>query len=467
MGLTPQPAMMRLHEAHALLRERVPEARLIGDGDAALLRVHADTRSLQAGDLFVALAGQRFDGHAFLPDARARGAAAAIAHAGLEAAGLPGIEVPDSLMALGALAAGWRARWDLPLIGVAGSNGKTTVTQMIAAILRAWQGAAALATQGNFNNAVGLPLTLLRLRAEHRAAAVEIGMNHSGEIAQLAAIAQPTLALVTNAQREHLEFMHSVDAVARENGALFESLPAKGVAIFPAQDAHQKLWRSLAAGRECLRFGAGGEVDCERAQWLDDAWDLHLTTPQGPLSTRLQIAGRHNLGNALAAAAAAQAAGAPLAAIAQGLADFRPVAGRSRSLRLRCAGREISVVDDSYNANPDSLRAAIVLLAELPAPRLLVLGDMGEVGAQGPQLHAQAGAQARALGIEHLFALGALSAHAAAAFGAARHFDGMPALRAALREALPGLRSVLVKGSRFMQMERALEALAAEAEGLC
>lgn len=466
--------MLTLQQAFALLQPRVPAARLVGDGATPLVRVHTDTRTLQAGDLFVALKGERFDANAFLADARAGGAAAAIAHGGLEAAGLAGIEVPDTLAALGALACGWRAQLRLPLVGVTGSNGKTTVTQMIASILRAWQGEASFATQGNFNNDIGVPLMLLRLTAAHRAAVIEMGMNHPGEIARLAAMAQPTVALVNNAQREHLEFMHTVEAVARENGSVFASLPADGVAVFPAGDAYTGLWQALAMeqpGRRTVTFGDGGDVSCRYAVWERGAWAVTVATPRGELTTRLHIAGRHNVGNALAAAACALAAGAPLAAIAQGLRDFVPVKGRSRSFSLRVAGREITVVDDTYNANPDSMRAAIDVLAELPGPQLMVMGDMGEVGDQGPQFHAEAGAHARAAGIAHLFVLGAQSAHAAAAFDrsrsgsghSARVFNEIGALQAAVRDALPTVGSVLVKGSRFMKMEQVVEAIASAA----
>ena len=449
--------MMDLSQALALLQPRIPAAHLVGDGATPLTRVHTDTRTLQAGDLFVALKGERFDANAFLADARAAGAAAAMAHGGLEAAGLPGIEAPDTLAALGALAAGWRAQFSLPLIGVTGSNGKTTVTQMIASILRAWQGDAAFATQGNFNNDIGVPLMLLRLSAAHRAAVIEMGMNHPGEIATLAAMARSTVALVNNAQREHLEFMHTVEAVARENGSVFASLPADGVAVFPAGDAYTSLWHTLAQGRRCLTFGAGGDVACAQAAWAHGAWAVTMATPQGEVSTRLHIAGRHNVTNALAAAACALAAGAPLDAIAQGLESFTPVKGRSRAFSVR----GITVVDDTYNANPDSMRAAIDVLADLPGPRLLVLGDMGEVGDQGPQFHAEAGAHALASGIEQVFALGALSAHVAGA----RHFKDMGALLQAVREALPAVGSVLVKGSRFMKMEQVVQAIETEGNG--
>ena len=478
--------MMRLQQAFDFIRARMPAARLVGvdaAGAAAieLQRVHTDTRTLQPGDLFVALRGARFDAHDFLPQARAQGAVAVVAERGLEAAGLPGIEVPDSTAALGALAAGWRAQFTLPLIAVTGSNGKTTVTQMIACILAAYAGEAAFATRGNLNNAIGVPQTLLRLTAAHRVGVVELGMNHPGEIAYLAELVRPTVALVNNAQREHLEFMHTVEAVACENGAVLAALPESGVAVFPAQDAYTPLWRSLAAGRRCLSFGgAGADFECTRAVWEQEetqgqpgarqaAWSVQMRTPAGPLACRLHIAGRHNVMNALAAAACAFAAGVPPDAIAQGLAAFRPVAGRSRAFGLQFGGREITVVDDSYNANPDSVRAAIAVLAELPTPQLLVLGDMGEVGTQGPQFHAEAGAQARAAGISGIYALGELAAHAVRAFdpegcGAGRHFDSMAALQGAVRAALPNLGSVLVKGSRFMKMEQVVQALAASVE---
>ncbi len=467
MGMNSFEPVMTLQQAWALLQPSIPAARLVGDGATPLARVHTDTRTLQPGDLFVALKGERFDANAFLADARAGGAAAAIAHGGLEAAGLPGIEVPDSLAALGALATGWRTQFHLPLIGVTGSNGKTTVTQMIASILRAWQGEAAFATQGNFNNDIGVPLMLMRLRASHRAAVIEMGMNHPGEIATLAAMAQPTVALVNNAQREHLEFMHTVEAVARENGSVFASLPADGVAVFPAGDAYTSLWQSLAmqqSGRRTVTFGDGGDVRCAQATWERGAWAVTLATPRGAITTRLHIAGRHNVTNALAATACTLAAGAPVAAIAQGLRDFTPVKGRSRAFSVSVAGRDITVVDDTYNANPDSMHAAIQVLAELPGPQLLVMGDMGEVGDQGPQFHAEAGALAREAGIPTMFALGAQSVHAVSAYGdGAGHFNDMSALQDAVRNVLPAVGSVLVKGSRFMKMEQVVEAISAPA----
>ena len=453
--------MMTLAQAQALL----PGSVLVGDGATRIERVHSDTRTLRPGDLFVALRGERFDGHDFLAQARAAGAVAALAETGLGAA-MPGLQVGDTLQALQQLAAAWRARVHLPLIAVTGSNGKTTVTQMIAAILRAWHPNAMLATAGNLNNHIGVPLTLLRLRQDdqtwHRAAVLELGMNHPGEIALLARLAAPTVALVNNAQREHQEFMASVEAVARENGSVIQALGTGGTAVFPADDAYAPLWRTLAGEHKVLTFATGSGADVTAvASWRADSasWDLTLHTPAGSAETVLYQAGRHNLHNALAATAAALAAGAPLAAVVQGLASFLPVAGRSQTLALRLGGRAVTLIDDSYNANPDSVLAAIDVLATLPAPRWLVLGDMGEVGVQGPAFHAEVGAHAQRLGIDHVWAAGELCANVAAE----RHFETVASLLEALAGAPPAA-SILVKGSRFMKMEQVVQALKAAHE---
>lgn len=460
--------MMTLAQAHGLL----PGSTLVGDPATVISRVHTDTRTLRAGDLFVALKGERFDGHDMLAAAKAQGAVAALAQRGIAESGLPGLLVADTQQALEQLAMAWRARLHLPLIAVTGSNGKTTVTQMIAAILRAWVADGALATEGNYNNHIGLPLTLLRLRQDdacwHRVAVVEMGMNHPGEIAQLARLAKPSIALVNNAQREHQEFMADVEAVARENGAVITALGAAGTAVFPADDDHAPLWHALAGTRPQLTFALQGEADLTAdALWMAGAqagdrgahWALVLHTPVGAVSLALRLAGVHNVRNALAASACALAAGAPLRAVQRGLEAFEPVKGRSQYKTATLQGQPVALVDDSYNANPDSVRAAIDLLAAMPAPRLMVLGDMGEVGDRGPAFHAEVGAYASERGIEHLWCVGPHSADAARAFGAAaRHFADVPALMAA-RATLPICASVLVKGSRFMQMERVVQAL--------
>ncbi|MCD6076270.1 MAG: murF [Ramlibacter sp.] len=434
--------------------------KVVGDGAVEVQRVHTDTRTLQAGDLFVALKGERFDANDFIADARAKGAVAAIAQPGRLPAGMPGIEVADSKLALGTLAQAWRKQFTLPLIAVTGSNGKTTVTQMIASILRAWHPEMHLATQGNLNNDIGLPLTLLRLRGGHRIGVIELGMNHPGEIGYLADIAQPTVAMVNNAQREHQEFMATVEAVARENGSVFRALPRNGVAVFPAGDAFTMLWTALADARPCMTFGDdNADTVLAGSEWHQGHWEVRARTPAGPIAFQLHIAGRHNVRNALAATTCALAAGVPLKAIVRGLESFEPVKGRSRALAVKLGERTLTLVDDTYNANPDSARAAIDVLAELPGPRLLVLGDMGEVGDQGPAFHAEVGGYARERGIEQLFTLGE---QAAAMQG--RHFADVDALNAAVLQALPGAQSVLVKGSRFMKMERVVDAITARGQ---
>ncbi len=443
------------------------------DRNSPISRVHTDTRSIQPGDLFVALRGERFDANDYLAEARAKGAVAAIcqgdtAAAKLAQTGLPGWVVPDTRQALAQLATHYRAQFSLPLIAVTGSNGKTTVTQMIASILRAYKGEQTLATQGNLNNEIGVPLTVLRLRPAHQLAVVELGMNHPGEIATLAGIAQPTVALVNNAQREHLEFMQTVDVVAQENGSVIDALPPDGVAVFPADDVYSELWAALAGSRRTLRFAATAQPKAEvfavKADWSDAAWQVTAATPAGDVHYALHIAGAHNVKNSLAAVSCALAAGVPVAAIAQGLTAFEPVKGRSRARLLHLKGRAIMLVDDSYNANPDSVRAAIDVLAALPGPRLLVLGDMGEVGDQGPAFHAEAGRYAQQKNIEKLLCTGVQSAQAAINFEAAVHLGDMAALIVCVLAQLPGVASVLVKGSRFMKMERVVQAIEVRAD---
>ena len=438
----------------------VTASRTFGSGEIDIERVHTDTRSLKAGDLFVALKGETFDANSFLEQAKARGAVAAIAQSGLRASGLPGLLVHDSRLALGELAAAWRSQFELPLIAVTGSNGKTTVTQMVASILQAYKGDQAFSTEGNFNNDIGVPLTLLRLASTHQIGVVELGMNHPGEIAYLAKLTNPAVALVNNAQREHLEFMESVEAVARENGSVVESMRQDGVAVFPADDDYTSIWRTMAGVRKTLTFSLDGAADVTgRAHWVGSGWKVMANTSFGPVEFKLQIAGRHNVKNALAATACALAAGVPLVCISSGLSAFMPVKGRSRATTLHLSGREVTLVDDTYNSNPDSMQAAIDLLAELPGPRLLVMGDMGEVGAQGPQFHAEAGFYSRSKGIESLFTLGEQAALASKSFVAGQHFEDVESLNAALLSQLKTVGSVLVKGSRFMKMERTIAAI--------
>ena len=432
--------------------------------------VRTDSRSVVAGDLFIALKGEKFDGTAFLAQAQAQGAVAVLFEAShpdqgehlqhLNNVKVPAFCVPNARAALGSLAAQWRRQFKPALIGVTGSNGKTTVTQMIASVLRADTSAPSLSTQGNLNNDIGVPLTLFNLRAEHQRAVVELGMNHPGEIEVLAQFAQPTIGLVNNAQREHQEFMSTVEAVAIENGEVIRALPAKGVAVFPAQDAYTQLWQKLADARSVLTFGfTQGDVQAHNIVWRNGAWSFQLWTQQTSLPCRLNIAGRHNILNALAATACALAAGMSLPIIVKGLESFEPVKGRSKSCEWQLDGHAFTLVDDTYNANPDSVRAAIEVLAELPAPRLLVLGDMGEVGLQGAEFHQEVGAYAKTCAIQSLFTLGDLCQHSSQAFEGAVHFSDMDSLQARVLSDISTYNSVLVKGSRFMKMERVVEAL--------
>ena len=431
--------------------------------NARFAAVSSDTRTIEAGALFVALRGERFDGHEYLVAARARGAVAAMVDRRAPGAGndspLPLLVVDDTRLGLGRLAAYWRRKFTLPLIAVTGSNGKTTVKEMIAAILSEHAGAGrAYATPGNLNNDIGLPLTLLGLRAQHSCAVVELGMNHAGETAYLAGIAQPTVALVNNAQREHQEFMHSVEDVAHEHGAVFSALAADGVAVINADDTYAGYWRGVCAPRRVLDFGierpaaVGG-----RYELRDFGSEIALHAPEGEVPVSLQAAGVHNVRNALAAAAAAAAAGVGLVAIARGLASFQPVQGR---LQKRNCKHGAIVLDDTYNANPDSVIAAIEVLARSAGRKFLVLGDMGEVGAHGAAFHAEIGRYARASGIDALYLLGESCTHVQAAFGeGARHYGDIGTLLAELEPDLAGGVTVLVKGSRFMRMERVVQAL--------
>jgi UDP-N-acetylmuramoyl-tripeptide--D-alanyl-D-alanine ligase len=445
--------------------------------------VSTDSRSVPPGALFVALRGDLFDGHDFLAQVAASGVAAVVVEAlpagwAQCASMVPAIVVPDTLVALGQIAHFWRRQFALPVIGVTGSNGKTTVKEMLAAILCAAHGERGyLATRGNFNNEIGVPLTLMRLEKNHAAAVIELGMNHPGEIGRLSAISRPTLALVNNAQREHQEFMHSVHAVALENGAVLAGLPDDGVAVFPFDDEFTGLWRTLAGARRAITFAparaaqdarTGREGDTARADvsctWRPNDFgnDLFVTirTEAAPLQffVGLAAAGEHNVRNALAACACAFGIGIGLDAIKRGLEAFAPVSGR---LQKKMATNGVCVIDDSYNANPDSVLAAIDVLAQAAPPRILVLGDMGEVGNQGRQFHEEIGAYAASRGIEHLLATGALARHLNGAEGQnkVRHFEQFDALVAALddllaRSAGHAPATVLIKGSRFMKMER-------------
>lgn len=450
----------------------VTQGRILGGAQAAEPVVNGlttDTRAIAQGQLFVALAGERFDAHDFLAAAVQAGAAGLLVSDEQRLpAGVPAVLVADTRLALGQLAAAWRAQFTLPLIAVTGSNGKTTTKEMIASILETAYPGAVLATRGNFNNDIGLPLTLLGLHACHRAAVVEMGMNQPGEIAYLTQLARPTVALVNNAQRAHLQGMGDLAEIAREKGSIFTGLAAAGVAVFNADDAQSAVWQAQvdAAGQRPLRFAVNQPAEVRGTltqQGLD--FLLALQTPAGEAQLVLPVPGRHNAVNALAATAACLAAGIALPQVVAGLQSFRGVKGR---LQRRQGQQGAQILDDTYNANPDSVRAGIDVLASTIGKKILVLGDMGEIGEGSHQCHDEIGGYAKSQGVDRLYALGEASAQAVRNFGeGGRHFCNIDKLIAAVQKELAADTTVLVKGSRFMRMERVADALVAEEQSCC
>ena len=437
-------------------------ARHIGS-NAVFDRVTTDSRDLSPGDLFVGIRGERFDGQAFADQALAAGAAAVMVQAGaqIHTPNARVIEVDDSRLALGRLAAFWRGRFIAPLIAVTGSNGKTTVKEMLASILRQVAGEpGVLATTGNLNNDIGMPLTLLRLDARHRYAVVEMGMNHIGEIAYLSRLARPTVALINNAGTAHIGELGSVDAIARAKGEIFEGLEKNGTAIINNDDAFADYWRGLVRGRRVVDFGIDNKAAVSaRYELTAFASLVTFRTPRDQFVATLGVPGLHNIKNALAAVACAHALDVPETAIASGLASYAGV--KSRLQRMRHASGTL-VIDDTYNANPESMQAAIAVLAAYQGRTIFVMGDMGELGDNAEAMHASIGEFAKRAGVRAMFALGEMSAAAAQSFGeGARHFSTVDELVDALAGALEHGSTVLVKGSRFMRMERVVEALGA------
>jgi UDP-N-acetylmuramoyl-tripeptide--D-alanyl-D-alanine ligase len=421
---------------------------------------------MESGALFVALRGERFDAHDFLAQAFSAGAVAAVVQEGLdlpaEVSGLPLLHVADTKQALGALARHWRSRFSIPVIAISGSNGKTTVKEMIAATMYAQFGSEhVLATKGNLNNDIGVPLTLLRLRDQHYAAVIELGINHPGETRLLAGFTQPTVGLINNAQREHQEFLNSVQEVAEEHADLFALLPDDGIAVINADDRFADCWRSAAAGRRSITFGLNKTSTVHSKYQLNNfGADLELHCDGNSIDITSNAAGLHNVYNAIAAAAASYAAGVDLEAIKTGIESFAPVKGRMERKPARHGG---TLIDDTYNANPDSVRAAIDVLASMPAPRILALGDMGEVGSHGEAFHAEIGQYAREAGLEVVFTLGELSHVTTNTFGKpAEHFRSVEKLIESIDVHLKSQPTVLIKGSRFMRMERVVDALVKE-----
>jgi len=440
---------MQLSEAAQVLDGRYTPS------DVAFRGVSTDSRTLEAGALFFALQGPNFDGHEFLQQAQKQGAAAAAVSEDCKA-DMPLLKVSDTRLALGSLARYWRGRFSIPVLAITGSNGKTTVRAMLEAILK--RCGQTLSTQGNLNNDIGLPLTLARLGFADEFAVLEMGANHPGEIAYLAGIAQPDIAVVTNAGPAHLEGFGSLEGVARAKGEVFAGLDKDAVAVINADDAFAPLWRELAGHCHIIDFGLTASA-AVHADWTGDVRgsDVRLVTGQGEITVRLSVPGKHNVMNALAATAAALAAGASLEDVRDGLESMTPVAGRFNIHQLP---GDITLIDDTYNANPESLQVALDVLAQAQGETWLVLGDMGELGVDAAALHYKAGSQAQSAGINRLYSLGELAQQAFTAFaGKGGAFTGLDDLLAVLRRDMHGPLHILVKGSRRMRMERVVEAL--------
>jgi len=441
------------------------QARLTG-ADAEFTAVSTDSRTIEAGALFVALRGPTYDGHDFVAAAAVRGAAAALVERPLAVA-LPQLVVADPLVALSSFARAWRRQFRIPLIGITGSNGKTTTKELLGAILS--RRGPTLVTRGNLNNHIGVPLTLLGLDVTHRHAVIEMGANHQGEIAHLAGLAEPTVGIVTNAGAAHLEGFGSLQGVASGKGELFRALPVEGVAVINADDAYAGMWREHSAAERILTFGFEQPADFMahkvRPAVRNDAegagfrTEFDLVTPYGTRPATLSLGGLHNLRNALGAAAAACAAGAELDEIVAGLAALKSVAGR---LHLKPAIRGALLVDDSYNANPSSLKAGLDAFRDCGRTRWLILGEMRELGRSGDELHAEVGRYARRSGIARLLAVGERARHAVAAFGeGAEWYADVDALTAEVTRSIGAGVAVLIKGSRANRLERVAAALSA------
>jgi UDP-N-acetylmuramoyl-tripeptide--D-alanyl-D-alanine ligase len=448
--------MMRLSELAAAVG-----GELVGE-DVLFTSVGTDSRNIVPGQLFIALRGERFDGHAYVLQALQAGAAAALVAESVPGM-VAGVLVKNTRLALGQLAAVWRNRFSIPIAAITGSNGKTTVKEMVASILRAEAGdsTAVLATRGNLNNDIGLPLTLLRLRPSHKYTVAEMGMNHFGEIRYLTQMARPTVALVNNATSAHLGGLGSVEGIARAKGEIFEGLALEGVAVINADDLYSPLWTELAGEHDILTFGLAKMADVSANYELRaDSSYVYMKSPIGGIAFNLQVAGLHNVRNALAASAVAIAMGARPESIAQGLEAFDGVDGR---LQHRAGIGQALVIDDTYNANPASMKAAIDVLAARPGKRLLVLGDMGELGETAAAMHADIGQYAREAGINGLYTLGELSLEMSKAFGdPAHHYKAPEQLVAGLCHEMDANTVVLVKGSRFMRMERVVQLIVSE-----
>ena len=444
--------MMRLSEAALATR-----GQLIG-ADVEFCCVRTDSRAIKKGQLFVALKGENFDGHEYAAQSLEQGASAVLVSKASNVS--PAVVVEDTRLALGDLASHWRAKFDMPVVAITGSNGKTTVKEMLAAILKVATAddASVLATQGNLNNDIGLPMTMLNLGKQHRYAVLEMGMNHTGELSYLSNLAKPNVALVNNAGTAHIGELGSLEAIANAKGEIFEGLADGGTAIINADDVFANLWKNLASKHQQVTFGLKAKADVTAKYELHAASsDLELIAPNGTVKFTLPAPGLHNVSNALAAASAALALNVLLENIATGLSNFAGVKGR---LQTKQGFAGAKVIDDTYNANPMSMKAAIDVLKASAGQRIFVMGDMAELGADAASMHAEIGAYAKTAGIEKFYALGELTKNAVTSFGAnAMHFETIEALAESLKKMMNAETTVLVKGSRSMRMERVVDAI--------
>ncbi len=444
--------MMRLSEAALATR-----GQLIG-ADVDFCCVGTDSRAIKKGQLFVALKGENFDGHEYAAQSLEQGASAVLVSKASNVS--PAVVVEDTRLALGDLASHWRAKFDMPVVAITGSNGKTTVKEMLAAILKVATAddASVLATQGNLNNDIGLPMTMLNLGKQHRYAVLEMGMNHTGELSYLSNLAKPNVALVNNAGTAHIGELGSLEAIANAKGEIFEGLADGGTAIINADDVFANLWKNLASKHQQVTFGLKAKADVTAKYELHAASsDLELIAPNGTVKFTLPAPGLHNVSNALAAASAALALNVSLENIARGLSNFAGVKGRLQTKQGFAGGK---VIDDTYNANPMSMKAAIDVLKASAVQRIFVMGDMAELGADAASMHSEIGAYAKTAGIEKFYALGELTKNAVTAFGAnAMHFGTVEALAESLKSIMNAVTTVLVKGSRSMRMERVVDAI--------
>ena len=444
--------MMRLSEAALATR-----GQLIG-ADVEFCCVGTDSRAIKKGQLFVALKGENFDGHEYAAQSLEQGASAVLVSKASNVS--PAVVVEDTRLALGDLASHWRAKFDMPVVAITGSNGKTTVKEMLAAILKVATAddASVLATQGNLNNDIGLPMTMLNLGKQHRYAVLEMGMNHTGELSYLSNLAKPNVALVNNAGTAHIGELGSLEAIANAKGEIFEGLADGGTAIINADDVFANLWKNLASKHQQVTFGLKAKADVMAKYELHVASsDLELIAPNATVKFTLPAPGLHNVSNALAAASAALALNVLLENIATGLSNFAGVKGR---LQTKQGFAGAKVIDDTYNANPMSMKAAIDVLKVSAGQRIFVMGDMAELGADAASMHAEIGAYAKTAGIEKFYALGELTKNAVTSFGAnAMHFETIEALAESLKNMMNAETTVLVKGSRSMRMERVVDAI--------